>query len=130
MSTKIRKWFPAVDVQAIPAKEGKKVSCGSYEIALFNLGGEYLAIDNRCPHKQGPLSDGIVSGKAVFCPLHNLKVSLENGCALNGGEGQVKTYPVKVINGQVCIAFEEGKLHPMENQPRVVDAPQNMMDVN
>ncbi len=94
----------------VPLKEGKRVVYGPYELALFNLGGEYRAVDNRCPHKSGPLADGIVAGKSVFCPLHNWKIGLENGCALSGGEGQVKVYPVKVIGGKVCIDFNASKL--------------------
>ena len=105
----ISKWYPVVEAGAIPLREGRRVVYQDYEAALFNLGDEYLAVDNRCPHKQGPLSHGIVAGKAVFCPLHNWKIGLENGCALSGGKGQVKTYPVKVLRGKVCIAFEEGK---------------------
>ena len=104
----ISKWYPAASVDSIPLREGRKVSYQDYEIALFNLGDEYLAVDNRCPHKSGPLADGIVSGKAVFCPLHNWKIDLKSGCALSGGTGQVKKYPVKVIEGKVCVAFDEG----------------------
>ena len=110
----IPKWYPVADVNAVPVREGRRVIYGEYEAALFNLGNEYLAVDNRCPHKAGPLADGIMAGKAVFCPLHNWKISLENGCALSGGKGQVKTYPVKVLRGKVCIAFEEGKLQEMD----------------
>lgn len=106
----VRKWYAAVEAQALPLREGKRVTCGEYDIALFNLGNEFLAVDNTCPHKGGPLADGVVAGDAVFCPLHNWKISLKTGCALSGGEGQVKTYPVKVINGQVCIALQEGRL--------------------
>lgn len=111
MNANVRKWYPVADLGAIPMKEGRRISCGDFEIALFNLGEEYLAVDNRCPHKQGPLADGLLSGKSVFCPLHNWKISLENGCALSGGKGQVKTYPTTVIKGHVYVAFEEGKLH-------------------
>ena len=109
--TSVRKWYRVTDAGSIPLKEGRRVFCDEHEIALFNLGEEYLAIDNRCPHKQGPLADGLVAGKAVFCPLHNWKIGLENGCALAGGKGQVKTYPVKLMNGRIYIAFEEGKFH-------------------
>ena len=104
-----RKWYPVAKPEEIPLKEGRKVSWKDYEVALFNLGDQFLAVDSRCPHKQGPLADGIVSGKAVFCPLHNWKVSLESGCALSGGKGQVRTYPVKIMNQQVYVAFEEGQ---------------------
>ena len=124
------KWYPVADCSTIPQKEGRRVTFHQYDVALFNLGKEYLAVDNRCPHKQGPLADGIVSGKSVFCPLHNLKISLENGCALSGGQGQVKTYPVKVIQGKVCVAFEEGKYHSVENQTSSAAEPENMRDIN
>lgn len=104
---KPRKWYFVAESQSIPNREGRRVSLGDLQVALFRLGDEFLAVDNRCPHKQGPLADGIVAGKAVFCPLHNWKISLETGCALSGGEGQVKKYPVKEIENKVYVAFEE-----------------------
>ena len=107
--TKIRKWYPVASEDSIPLKEGRRVVWGNYEIALFNLGDEYLAVDNQCPHKQGPLADGLVAGKSVFCPLHNWKISLENGCALTGGKGRVRTYPVKLMHGCIHVALEEGQ---------------------
>ena len=106
----VSKWYPVAEMGTVPLREGRRVFFGDHEAALFNLGNEYLAVDNRCPHKAGPLADGIVAGKTVFCPLHNWKISLENGCALSGGKGQVQTYPVKVLRGKICIAFNEGKL--------------------
>ncbi|MBI4352998.1 MAG: nitrite reductase small subunit NirD [Candidatus Omnitrophica bacterium] len=122
-------WYPVVGVGVIPAKEGRRVRLGDWEAALFNLGGEYRAVDGRCPHKRGPLADGIISGRAVFCPLHNWKISLENGCALSGGKGQVKTYPVKVMGGKVCIAFEEGKLEEVEGEDAGAFAGEALRDV-
>ena len=112
----ISRWYPVADLGSIPLKEGRRVIYGDHEAALFNLGNEYLAVDNRCPHKAGPLADGIVAGRAVFCPLHNWKIGLENGCALSGGKGQVKVYPVKILRGKVCVAFEEGKFCEMDAQ--------------
>ena len=105
----VRRWYPVAGLQEIPLNEGRRIQWKDCDVALFNIGGEFLATDNRCPHKQGPLADGLIAGKAVFCPLHNWKISLESGCALSGGVGQVKTYPVKVINDYIHIAFEEGK---------------------
>ena len=55
-----------------------------------------FAIEDHCPHKGGPLSQGIVHGAAVTCPLHNWVISLETGKALGADEGAVKTIPVKV----------------------------------
>ena len=105
----IRRWYPVANLNEIPLKEGKRITWNHHDVALFNLGGEYLAIDNQCPHRSGPLADGLVSGNSVFCPLHNWKISLKTGCALSGGKGQVRTYPVKVIKGYLYVAFEEGK---------------------
>ena len=101
-------WFPVAKTTDIPKNEGRKVSFQAYELAVFNVAGEFLAIDTLCPHKQGPLADGIVSGQSVFCPLHNLKIDLKNGLA--DGGSCVKTYPVKVIAGKICVAFHEGHL--------------------
>ena len=106
-----------MNVDAIPVKEGRRVVCGDHDVALFNLGNEYLAVDNRCPHKAGPLADGIVAGRSVFCPLHNWKIDLHNGCALSGGSGQVRTYTVKIINDHVGVAFQEGKLQTVTDRP-------------
>ena len=103
-------WQLIKDANAIPPKEGRKVACKKLELALFNLGNDrYLAVDNRCPHKSGPLSDGVISGQSVFCPLHNWKIDLESGCVLSGGQGQIKKYPVKVTEGQVFVGFEKGE---------------------
>ena len=99
-------WYCVANCADIPLREGRRVRYRDYDVALFNVGDAFLAVDNRCPHRQGPLADGIVAGKAVFCPLHSWKISLENGCALSGGEGAVKTYPVSVSDGKVYIAFK------------------------
>jgi len=117
IKTSKEKWTAVADTDLIPLKEGKRVVHGPYELALFNLGDEYRAVDNRCPHKSGPLADGIVAGKAVFCPLHNWKIGLENGCALSGGKGQVKVYPVKVADGKIWIDFQQGQLCEEAPQP-------------
>ena len=100
-------WHYVAECADIPLREGRRVRYGAYDVALFNVGETFLAVDNRCPHRQGPLADGIVAGKAVFCPLHSWKISLESGCALNGGEGAVRTYPVRVTDGKVYIAFAD-----------------------
>lgn len=105
---KNRKWYFVAEVGAVPLREGRRVYFGDHEVALFNLGNEYRAVDNQCPHKQGPLGDGILSGQAVFCPLHNWKISLETGCALAGGVGKVRVYPVNVSQNKIYVAFEEG----------------------
>jgi nitrite reductase (NADH) small subunit len=72
-------WLRIAYCGDIPPREGRSVRIGSSEIAIFNLGSRFLAVENRCPHRGGPLADGIVSGTAIVCPLHAWKFSLESG---------------------------------------------------
>jgi nitrite reductase (NADH) small subunit len=65
-----------------------------------------FAIEDRCPHKGGPLSQGIVHGASVTCPLHNWVISLETGKALGADEGAVRTVPVKVEGEQLFITLD------------------------
>lgn len=70
---------------------------GADEIAIFRtIGGEYYALVNKCPHKGGPLSQGIVHGDSVSCPLHNWRISLKSGEALGDDEGCTPTIPLKI----------------------------------
>ena len=72
-------------------------------IALFRTGEEEVfATGNTCPHKQGPLSEGIVHDRKVTCPLHNWVFSLETGEAL-GEDGTIPVYPVMVQNGRIML---------------------------
>ena len=72
-------------------------------IALFRTGEEEVfATGNTCPHKQGPLSEGIVHDRKVTCPLHNWVFSLETGEAL-GEDGSIPVYPVMVQNGRIML---------------------------
>ncbi len=73
------KWIRVTYAHNIPLREGRAVRIAESEIAIFNLGGRFLAVENRCPHREGPLAEGIVSGTTVVCPLHAWKFNLENG---------------------------------------------------
>jgi nitrite reductase (NADH) small subunit len=72
-------WVRITSTGNIPPREGRTVVVGDRELALFNLGDRFLAVDNRCPHQGGPLCDGIVTGSSVVCPLHAWKVNLQTG---------------------------------------------------
>jgi nitrite reductase (NADH) small subunit len=77
-----------------------KVGC----IAVFRTADdEVFALDDRCPHKGGPLSQGIVHGSAVTCPLHNWVINLGTGAAMGADDGQVKTYRIKAERGRIFI---------------------------
>ena len=92
------RWIHVTACGNIPPREGRLVAVGGREIALFNLGDRFLAVDNRCPHKGGPLSDGIIAGDSVVCPLHTWKVSLKTGCVERpaGSDACVRTYATRV----------------------------------
>ena len=102
------RWIRVTPVENLPLREGRAVLLGDREVALFNLGDRVLATDNACPHKGGPLCDGIVTGDSVVCPLHAWKVNLESGCVERGPQGQdhcVSTYPTRVEDGIVVIGL-------------------------
>jgi len=100
------KWYLVSEVSLFPEREGQRVQFDGRDIAIFNLGNQrFKAIDSVCPHKQGPLQDGIVAGDDVFCPLHSWKISLETGCAA-GEDGRVNSYPVIVRDDKVYVSFQ------------------------
>ena len=100
-------WVRITPCDNIPPREGRAVTMAGRDIAIFNLGDRFVATDNRCPHKGGPLSDGIVAGDSVVCPLHGWKVSLECGAVERPGgvEACVRTYPARVEEGVVLIGL-------------------------
>src|SRR6266702_1034177 len=98
-------WMRIAHVDSIPLREGRAVHIAGHDIAVFNLGNRFLAVENKCPHRGGPLADGIVSGGNVVCPLHAWKVDLASGEAANQPAPAqcVKTFPVRVENGVVSL---------------------------
>ena len=103
-------WVRVTQSENIPLREGRSVRIDNREIAVFNLGDRFLAIDNSCPHKGGPLSEGIVSGTTVVCPLHAWKVDLNTGTVIGQGSETpcVRTYPARVQNGVVDVELPIG----------------------
>ncbi len=100
-------WISIGDISDIPLRGARCVKTPQGKIAVFRTAeNEVFAIEDHCPHKGGPLSQGIVHAKAVTCPLHNWVISLETGKALGADEGEVRTIPVRNENGTLFIAFE------------------------
>ena len=100
-------WIRVAAADQIPAREGRVVQLGGHEVAVFNLGGRFLAVQNRCPHRGGPLADGIVSGHSVVCPLHAWKLNLETGVAERpAGQTQCRErYPVRLDGGIIVVGI-------------------------
>lgn len=96
-------WIDIGALDDIPQRGARKVKTALGCVAVFRTGAdEVFALSNACPHKAGPLAEGIVHGRAVTCPLHNWIISLETGAA-QGEEGSVPTYPVRIEAGRVLL---------------------------
>lgn len=91
------KWVRACRVEDIPRLGARVVKSAQGDIAVFrNAEDEVFALADKCPHKGGPLSQGIVFGRKVACPLHNWNIQLEDGCAVAPDVGCARRYPVRV----------------------------------
>jgi|SRR6516225_3405753 nitrite reductase/ring-hydroxylating ferredoxin subunit len=94
----------AARTEDVPAGQGKIVKAGGRHIALFNIDGTYYAIDDTCPHRGGPLSEGEVAGTTVTCPWHHARFDLKTGDVVNPpAEVGVSRYNVRVVGSDVEI---------------------------
>ena len=86
---------------------GKGVEVGGQRIAIFNVGGSYYAIEDTCPHRGGPLSEGTLTGDEVTCPLHDSRFNVKTGAvtAPPAQEG-VRSFPVRVTGNDLEIGIE------------------------
>jgi len=101
----IGEWLDIGWLNEIPVRGSRTVPvAGGEEIAVFRTGDDKIfALVNRCPHKGGPLSQGIVHGHSVACPLHNWNIALATGQAQGEDKGCTPTIPVKIDGGRVLI---------------------------
>ena len=103
-------WTEIARLEDIPRLGARVLRTDTLDIAIFRTATDQVfALRDRCPHKGGPLSQGIVHGGAVTCPLHNWKIDLASGEAQGPDEGCAHGYPVKVENGMVYLAFNAGE---------------------
>jgi len=91
-------------LSAIAPGQGRNIEVAGEKLAIFHTrGGGVFAVQAECPHRGGPLADGLVGGTTVICPLHSWKFDLASGEALFGECG-LKTYPVRVDgDGQIVL---------------------------
>ncbi|HQU15656.1 MAG: nitrite reductase small subunit NirD [Gammaproteobacteria bacterium] len=91
---------------AIPVRGARVVATPEGDVAVFRTSDDQVfAVRDRCPHKGGPLSQGIVFGHRVACPLHNWVIDLEQGQAVAPDEGCAARFPVRVTDGMVYLAL-------------------------
>ena len=97
-------WLEITTLDQIPVLGSRVVETDTVNIAVFRGKNDTVfAIKDQCPHKQGPLSQGIMHGDSVTCPLHNWKISLVTGEALGADEGCTNVYETKVENGVIFL---------------------------
>jgi nitrite reductase (NADH) small subunit len=105
-----------IDIGAIadiPLRGARVVKTAHGCIAVFRTAeDEAFAIDDRCPHMGGPLSQGIVHGRAVTCPLHNWVIALDTGTAQGADRGTVRTYALTVEGGRLLLDPTSFALEP------------------
>lgn len=89
-------------VDDVPLGEGRALTLAGRRIALFRAEAGWHALDGDCPHRGGPLADGIVAERSVICPLHERRFDLATGEALGDGCG-VRAHRVEVRDGQVFL---------------------------
>lgn len=96
-----------VDIGAlddIPAQGARVVRTAQGCIAVFRTADDRVfALEDRCPHKGGPLSEGIVHGTSVTCPLHNWVFDMNSGAAQGADEGMVRTFATRIQQGRVLL---------------------------
>jgi len=98
--SKIVKVAPASE---IAPQQAKIIEVDGAQIAVFNVGGEYCAINNVCPHRGGPLGEGDVEGAVVTCPWHGWQFDVKTGKSPVNPAATVKTFPCKVEGADVCV---------------------------
>jgi nitrite reductase (NADH) small subunit len=118
-NSETKKWVRITEAENIPLREGRVVQMAGHDIAIFNLGNRFVAVENKCPHRGGPLADGIVSGRSVVCPLHAWKIDLESGQVTNRLEENpcVKTFAITVRDGVVMLEVPVPEEHHVALQP-------------
>ncbi len=91
-------WLDVCAAADVPSEGARKLMFAGRQIAIFRTAeGKFFALEDRCPHKQGPLSDGIVHGDCVTCPLHGWVINLASGTAQGADQGQVLSLPIALV---------------------------------
>jgi nitrite reductase (NADH) small subunit len=100
-------WIEVGTINDIPRKGARVVCTDKGDIAVFRTAAdEIFALRDKCPHKGGPLSQGIVHDRKVACPLHDWKIQLDSGEAVAPDEGCAASYPVKLEGEMIYLSLK------------------------
>lgn len=104
MNARADTWLDLGPLDAVAPRGARIVKTATGCLAVFRtMADEVFVLEDRCPHKNGPLSSGIVHGRSVTCPLHNWVISLETGRAQGADEGATRTFPARIRDGRIEI---------------------------
>ena len=107
-------WIEIGRLEDIPRLGARVVRRPGRNVAIFRTATDQVfALEDRCPHKGGPLSQGIVHGCRVTCPLHNMVIELESGAAVAPDEGAVVRFSVKVEAGKILLQLDGEVAEPV-----------------
>lgn len=99
-------WLEIGRLEDIPRRAARVVKTARGDIAIFRtMDDQVFALDDKCPHKGGPLSQGIVQGESVTCPLHNWVISLRAGEAQGADQGCTRAIAVKLQEGRILLSW-------------------------
>ena len=99
-------WIKVGTLSDIPRLGARTVDTHQGQVAVFRTNeDEVFALFNKCPHKGGPLSEGIVSGKVVVCPLHNWTIDLVSGEATAPDEGCTRPVAARLVEGEIYLSL-------------------------
>lgn len=101
-------WVDVGATDDVPQRGARCVNKGDLTVAIFRTADDqFFALEDKCPHKHGPLSQGIVHDGCVTCPMHNWVISLSSGQAQGADEGQTRTFTIQVRDGRLFLDLEE-----------------------
>jgi nitrite reductase (NADH) small subunit len=104
-------WLEVGLIDDVPLRGSRVVKTASGDVAVFRAAdGTVFALDDRCPHKGGPLSQGIVHGHTVTCPLHNWVIGLDTGEAHGADQGCTRTIPVRLEGERIYLGLAGARL--------------------
>lgn len=101
-------FYPVCSTDDLPAGERLLIDLDNKPVVIFNLAGQYYAIDDVCTHDDGPLGEGEVEGCEIICPRHGARFDIRTGKVLALPAVQsVQAYPIRVVNGMLVIGVTE-----------------------
>jgi 3-phenylpropionate/trans-cinnamate dioxygenase ferredoxin component len=98
-------YITVAEASQVPADRGLSVRIGDRAFGLFNIAGEIYALDGQCPHRGGPLGEGMTEHGHVYCPLHGWEFDVKTGACLGNPEKRARCFPTRVVDGkvQICV---------------------------